>query len=108
MRRRIAVSLGVSVLLLAALSPGRGIVAQRPEQSAGRAPDATVLSGSSTTRLEDGRLLSLGGQPAGVAATTVSILDPATQVTTVLPVRTNQARAWHTATLLDDGTVLVL
>jgi hypothetical protein len=66
-------------------------------------------TGHAETALPDGTVLITGGWGARGAigpATAVAIFDPVTAtLTAVAPVHT--ARAGHTATLLQDGTVLV-
>jgi len=65
---------------------------------------ATAPAGQSATRLSDGRWLIVGGE--GVEAS-ASIWDPQTNVTSPTRGALTSPRAWHSATLLDDGTVLV-
>jgi RHS repeat-associated protein len=61
--------------------------------------------GQTVTRLADGRWLILGGEgPAGPMSTAM-VIDPNTGRHTTLVA---QPRAWHTATVLPDGTVLVV
>jgi RHS repeat-associated protein len=69
---------------------------------------AVPLSGQSTTRLADGRLLRLGGEGPEGATWTGSLYDPVTQAVIPLPGRMFEARAWHTATILPDGGVLIV
>src|SRR5437762_5898777 len=66
------------------------------------------LPGSTTTRLADGRWLILGGQNASGPQRSASIVDPATQQTTAIPAGLVEPRAGHSATLLPDGTVLIV
>ena len=78
-------------------------------------PMASPRVGATSTRLADGRVLVVGG---GVESSfslttlplaTAEIYDPAIPGWLALGpgVTLNQARALHTATLLDDGTVLI-
>ncbi|MEM7535169.1 MAG: kelch repeat-containing protein [Chloroflexota bacterium] len=63
-----------------------------------------------TTRLQDGRLLVVGGAGMGIILSSVELFDPnpdvQSQWSTGSPLTT--ARQGHTATLLDDGQVLVV
>jgi len=67
-----------------------------------------LIPGQTATKLSDGKLLLLGGESAGGGITTASIWDPTTNITTQLSASLNQGRAWHTATVLPDGLVLIL
>src|ERR1051325_6707727 len=66
------------------------------------------VAGQTTTLLPDGRLLITGGQDAGGPRTTIAISDPATGEVVPLPIKLNQARAWHSATMLPDGRILLV
>jgi hypothetical protein len=67
----------------------------------------TARSAHTATRLDDGRVLLLGGSDAtDTILASGEIYDPATETTTPIPAM-SAARAGHTATLLDDGTVFV-
>src|SRR5437660_117480 len=68
----------------------------------------SVISGQSVTMLANGNWLQLGGQTKNGSLQTASIVNAKTGQTVVLSRRLNEARAWHTATLLPDGTVIVL
>jgi hypothetical protein len=65
--------------------------------------------GASATTLTDGRILVAGGQPlspGGNATSAAKIYDPATDewtITTQMPI----ARAYHSASLMEDGKVLL-
>lgn len=69
-------------------------------------------AGHQATLLNDGRVLITGGWEGGAtwtgsnASFTAEIFDPITNVTTMLP-NLHAPRAWHTATLLFDGRVLI-
>jgi YD repeat-containing protein len=99
--------LGIGTLLALVVSTpwtetpvGRPAQPQSPAQS-------PAPAGQTRTRLADGRWLVVGGEGAAAAAA-ASIWDPQTNTvapTAGLPV---VPRAWHTATLLPDGTVLLV
>jgi RHS repeat-associated protein len=64
-------------------------------------------AGASLTLLPDGRWLILGGEgPQGVQAR-AEIAGPDGRTIIRLPATLHVARAWHTATVLPDGSVLV-
>jgi RHS repeat-associated protein len=89
-----------SLLLLASGHPN-----PRAQQPAAPSPDAPGTRGQSATLLPDGRWLLVGGeQSPGV----VLLMDPVARTTSALRVSPGVPRAWHTATLLADGSVLVL
>jgi RHS repeat-associated protein len=67
----------------------------------------TGTLGQTTTLLPNGKLLLIGGESASGVVVTVAVKDPKSEVTTELKAGLLHARAWHTATLLPDGTVLV-
>src|SRR5688572_17677008 len=92
---------GVAVALAAAmlaLSLRDTVTAQVP----------AVPSGSTSTRLADGRWLIVGGADASGPRATAAIYDPLSQTTTPLRQGLLNARAHHSATLLSDGTVLIV
>jgi RHS repeat-associated protein len=62
-------------------------------------------AGQTATRLPDGRWLLVGGEDAAGNAV---LWDPQTQTTTQTAGKLQLPRAWHSATLLADGTVLLL
>jgi RHS repeat-associated protein len=65
------------------------------------------LPGETVTLLSDGRWLIAGGEgPSGIVRT-ARIWDPGTRMMTVLPDGLREARAWHSATVLPDGNVLI-
>ena len=67
-----------------------------------------LLPGQTATRLADGHLLLLGGESAGRYISTASIWNSQTNNFMQLSSGLNQGRAWHTATMLPDGLVLIL
>ena len=71
---------------------------------------ASLLAGETTTLLPDGRWLMIGGKGAATAGPLPNavIWDQRTNVTTPLPNSLQHPRAWHTATVLPDGNVLIL
>lgn len=71
-----------------------------------RAQGALNVDGRSVTRLPDGRQLLIGGGTDSQVQAGVWIRDPKTNAT--VAVRGLEPRTWHTATLLPDGTVLVI
>ena len=86
------------VVLLLTLAHEHGPGAQQPS------PSRPVSSGQSRTLLPDGRWLLIGGERTETA---VAMLDPSTGRTTVLATHLDTPRAWHTATVLPDGGVLI-
>jgi RHS repeat-associated protein len=58
--------------------------------------------------MADGRVLLLGGEGSTGPAATAFLLDPKTGSVTQLPNGLQNARSWHTATMLPNGTVLIL
>ncbi|MBR8091543.1 Ig-like domain-containing protein [Burkholderia cenocepacia] len=67
-------------------------------------PSAVI--GQSVTLLPDGHSLNIGGE--GGAAASASLFDPTTQQIVRLASGPTTPRAWHAATLLPDGRVLIL
>ena len=55
-----------------------------------------------------GRILLLGGEGANGPDNRVTHQDPASGSVTTLAVTLLHARAWHSATLLPDGTIVIL
>src|SRR6266542_2095230 len=93
-------SLLASLLAVALVIPTASARRKAPEPL----PQAQAPRGQSSTRLADGRSLILGGESADGIAGTATLVDPVTNTRTTIP---TQSRAWHTATLLPDGTVLI-
>lgn len=85
-------------------------VAAVPTRSMRAARMGTARDGHTATLLPDGRVVVIGGerlQPRRDMLASVEIYDPSTDTwapSTALP----ESRANHTATLLDDGTILVI
>ena len=67
-----------------------------------------TLPGQSATLLSDGRWLLLGGNDGTRVLPSVQTYDDVTGETTTLPATLAVPRAFHSATVLPDGTVLVL
>jgi hypothetical protein len=83
------------------------VMSQRLVQAVGPLQQARYQHTS--TRLQDGRVLFVGGgiNTGGAVTATAEVYDPVTQTTSwVAPMQT--ARRGHTAVLLQDGSVLVL
>src|SRR5262245_47853156 len=68
-------------------------------------PGPFQLPGQSFTLMPDGRWLVLGGNAIDGAVNAAWLLDPTQASAEKLPNGLMQPRAWHTATLLSDGTV---
>lgn len=66
-----------------------------------------LAPGQTMTPLSDGRSLVLGGWGSRGALGTAVIYDPRTSRTTTLA-PLSPARSWHSATVLPDGSVLIL
>jgi len=111
--------------LLSAGKPGFTLVATAPSAvtttsanflnvgscNTANAPHAT-RSGATSTRLQDGTILITGGQDSGGLVNTAEIYNPADGTftpTTAFAGGTNMniARSQHTATLLNNGDVLI-
>ena len=73
------------------------------------APQPAEPSGQTLTRLADGRWLIVGGETNGQPLATARIVDPRDAHTRgpEMPLSLSQPRAWHSATILPDGTVLI-
>src|SRR5262245_56879588 len=78
---------------------------KRPAQEQAQAS----IAGQTTTRLSDGRLLRLGGLELPGPAATVTFEDPRTsRRTSTDEVRMQRVRAFHSATMLPNGRVLIV
>jgi len=76
-------------------------------KSQSRPQGPALLPGQTATRLPDGRWLFIGGENTGRSLEGASIWNPATGTTTQIPGGLQQRRAWHTATVLPEGQVLI-
>jgi hypothetical protein len=69
---------------------------------------APLVSGQAQVSLPDGRVLRVGGiELSGRELATATFVDPS-GIESVAPWHLGEARAFHTATMLPDGRVLVL
>jgi hypothetical protein len=87
-------------LMTLALLPG----ASRPLSAD---PALPAVLGQSRTLLPNGRWLLVGGQGVQGPLATAAIFDPQTNSLTPIAQPLLQPRAWHTATVLADGSVLI-
>jgi len=67
-------------------------------------PQASEISGQSRTLLPNGLELLLGGKSAGAVTDAASLLDPQTGGVAALQNHLQYPRAWHSATVLPNGT----
>src|SRR5262245_31233942 len=81
-------------------------VASAPQQQTVRR--AVDVIGQSSTQLADGRWLVLGGERASGVSGAAVIVDPRTGASTPVAAAMTVPRTRHTATLLPDGTVLIV
>jgi RHS repeat-associated protein len=72
------------------------------------AAQGAAITGQSVTLLPDGRWLRLGGEQRGGVLATAEIHDPDSGASVRLTSELLHPRAWHTATVLPDGSVLIL
>ncbi len=100
MKMRLAPSYVLLFLVTLALLPS----ASRPLSAD---PALPTVPGQSRTLLPDGRWLLVGGQGVQGPLATAAIFDP--QTNSLIPIAQPllQPRAWHTATVLTDGSVLI-
>jgi len=80
---------------------------QQPQFVPAGSPISGPRFAGTVTQLRDGQLLFLGGQIGGDPVPTAVLLNPLTG-TAINTVSLKAPRAWHTATLLDDGRVLLI
>ena len=105
MRRRCALAVIVSAVVAAGLAESISVIARRRGRPD---PAAADTSGTTATRLADGRWLIAGGRDSSGRPTGATTLwDPAAQVAVGLRPML-YARAGHTATILSDGRVLIV
>lgn len=90
-------------LVLTMLMVGAGLVVDRGAAQTAR---GAVLGGSRTL-LSDGRWLLVGGEDEGRPTATLRIVEPTGDVS-LLASRLRYPRAWHSATMLADGRILIL
>src|SRR5580700_11124744 len=76
-------------------------------KTSSKSSTSQVIPGQSSTLLPDGRLLLLGGESPNGPLTTVAVQDPQSGATTPLGVQLPEPRAWHTASMLPNGTVFI-
>src|SRR5262245_15256086 len=100
--RRVVVALTVSSSIAVSLVSGVSV-------RAGQQPTSAVTSGltgdgRTVTRLPDGRVLIIGGTGSDAD---VSVVDPVMKTTINLAARLHQPRAWHSATILPTGAILI-
>jgi RHS repeat-associated protein len=107
---KIMLVLGLGLSLIPACLVARGhrsrdrrTVHPRSRQSS----DAIKIPGQTSTLLPDGSVLLVGGEGPDGPTTAIAIQNPQTGKVTPLPLQLQQARAWHSATLLPDGTMFV-
>ena len=91
---------GVRAILVASLLAVVAVSGQQRQEGAAQPP--AQRPGQTVTLLPDGRWLLLGGEGTEQRA---SFWDPATAL--LVEFETAQPRAWHTATVVPDGTVFV-
>lgn len=78
---------------------------ERASQSAG--PQRALHPGQTATLLPDGRWLFVGGEDDTGPLAKAIVWDPTQETVTPLDPAPRHARAWHSATVLPDGTVLL-
>src|SRR5947209_6521828 len=109
MTSRVRLTLITAIVITKAVAwPSTTLVRSEPmgalhaaqQQAAGGSP-----AGQTATRLPDGRWLFVGGVGVERVAT---VWDPATQSAAPTQGQVEFGRAFHTATLLSDGTVLIV
>jgi RHS repeat-associated protein len=85
----------------------RRITQQLRNQSNPRWAAIAKIPGQTVTLMPDGRWLLMGGEGPDGPVRSISALDPRTEKITPLMGSLQDARAWHSATVLADGTVFV-
>lgn len=99
-RTRRAIGVMFACVLLIVLQPTRVSLAQ-PQPPAGDVP------GQSVTVLPDGRVLLLGGVDGGRVTGTGRVVDAVARTSVPVATALAEPRAWHTATVLASGLVLI-
>src|SRR5258708_29911686 len=102
MMRRYAIAILLGLSASTTMTGGSSPVMASPQGSSARSRGSQTVAGQTRTLLRDGRWLTIGGEGAENRAT---LWNPATNVAVSISLPT--PRAWHTATILSDGTVLV-
>ncbi len=102
---RIAARYVVAVALAFGIASAGMTRSAAADRAARRAQQAAEPPGQTVTRLADGRWLIAGGEIGGKASATGRIVDPSSGA--AKDVALPAPRAWHTATVLPDGTVLI-
>lgn len=90
--------------LRAGVRPG---TRSRTRKSLQGAQGMRTLAGQAVTLLPTGQWLLAGGEGPNGPVDSISIRDPRSGSVTQIDGKMIHARAWHTATLLPDGTVLI-
>ena len=90
-----------------ASKPVRSSTAKLARPLAARPQSSALRPGQTVTLLPDGTSLLLGGEEKGESLATGAITDPRTGLPVSLSARLHRARAWHSATMLPDGRVLI-
>lgn len=108
MRTKTAIWTCILAVVLAEVTGAIRVSATTPGSLADyRIVAPSTEAGQTATLLADGRWLLLGGLVDGQATHTARVLDRVTGITATLPGRMLFVRAFHTATVLPDGTVFV-
>ncbi|MDR3412318.1 MAG: kelch repeat-containing protein [Formivibrio sp.] len=108
---RIIQTVGVVIIALAAMrvsASGAELAGEGRDKAAGLATSTGSPDGQSKTALPDVRLLLLGGIVSGIPVKTAIVEDPKTGKQVDTAAEMQYARAFHSATLLPNGKVLIL
>ncbi len=112
----------ICTLGIAAICPAMRMAAETPGEKLSTAPFLVKeaaspshrtmprllgLLGRSETLMPSGDVLQLGGELSGIYRNNAFIVNPLTGAMNELPAQLTYGRAWHSATLLPDGSVLV-
>lgn len=104
MNHRAKLTTGLGNALLACVIAAAHLVPITARQAGSQPVGAADRAGATTTRLANGRWLVVGGEGTETRAW---VWDPQTQTATATATL-QVPRAWHTATVLPDGTVLLI